>query len=132
MLMEAQIKSPNPSSAMLLKPEVHAYLWPGRRPGMSTSQTNPFGLYMQVAEQWQKAWTHALAPWIKHCKDSETLIPYNNRQVDYDIAIGAPLRAALPLFASGMGVLGFIRWRRKRKALAAAAVSSSWPEKAVG
>ena len=31
-----------------------------------------------------------------------------------------PLPAALPLFASGAGVLGFLGWRRKRKALAAA------------
>lgn len=30
-----------------------------------------------------------------------------------------PLPAALPLFASGLGVLGFFDWRRKRKARAA-------------
>ena len=41
-----------------------------------------------------------------------------NLQVDYEIATGTPLPAALPLFASGMGVLGFFGWRRKRKALA--------------
>ena len=29
---------------------------------------------------------------------------------------GTPLPAALPLFASGAGVLGFFGWRRKRKA----------------
>lgn len=43
-----------------------------------------------------------------------------NLQVDYDIATGTPLPAALPPFASGMGVLGFFGRRRKRKALAAA------------
>ena len=32
----------------------------------------------------------------------------------------APLPAALPLFASGLGALGFLGWRRKRKAQAAA------------
>jgi hypothetical protein len=32
-----------------------------------------------------------------------------------------PLPAALPLFASGAGVLGFMGWRRKRKAIAFAA-----------
>jgi hypothetical protein len=32
-----------------------------------------------------------------------------------------PLPAALPLFASGAGVLGFMSWRRKRKAVAVAA-----------
>ena len=35
-------------------------------------------------------------------------------------AVGAtPLPAALPLFASGLGALGLLGWRRKRKALAA-------------
>jgi len=29
-----------------------------------------------------------------------------------------PLPAALPLFATGLGVLGLIGWRRKRKAQA--------------
>ena len=32
-----------------------------------------------------------------------------------------PLPAALPFFASGLGGLGLLRWRRKRKAVAAAA-----------
>jgi len=31
-----------------------------------------------------------------------------------------PLPAALPLFASGIGALGLLGWRRKRKAQAAA------------
>jgi hypothetical protein len=33
----------------------------------------------------------------------------------------APLPAALPLFATGLGVLGLLGWRRKRKAIALAA-----------
>ena len=33
--------------------------------------------------------------------------------------LGTPLPAALPLFASGLGALGLLGWRRKRKALAA-------------
>ena len=32
---------------------------------------------------------------------------------------GLPLPAALPLFATGLGALGLLGWRRKRKALAA-------------
>ncbi len=35
-------------------------------------------------------------------------------------ASATPLPAALPLFASGIGAMGFIGWRRKRKASAAA------------
>jgi hypothetical protein len=39
----------------------------------------------------------------------------------FTIEIGAtPLPAALPLFASGLGALGLLGWRRKRKAQAAA------------
>lgn len=33
--------------------------------------------------------------------------------------LATPLPAALPLFASGLGALGLLGWRRKRKALAA-------------
>ena len=33
-------------------------------------------------------------------------------------AAATPLPAALPLFAGGLGTLGIIGWRRKRKALA--------------
>jgi hypothetical protein len=40
----------------------------------------------------------------------------------YTLIIGAtPLPAALPLFATGLGVLGLLGWRRKRKAAAVAA-----------
>ena len=34
-------------------------------------------------------------------------------------AMATPLPAALPLFATGLGVLGLLGWRRKRKAAAA-------------
>jgi hypothetical protein len=35
-------------------------------------------------------------------------------------ASATPLPAALPLFATGLGALGLLGWRRKRKAQAAA------------
>ena len=39
----------------------------------------------------------------------------------YGEPVGAvPLPAALPLFATGLGVLGLLGWRRKRKAQATA------------
>jgi hypothetical protein len=37
-----------------------------------------------------------------------------------DVASATPLPAALPLFASGLGALGLLGWRRKRKAALAA------------
>jgi PEP-CTERM motif len=36
-------------------------------------------------------------------------------------AVVTPLPAALPLFASGLGALGLLSWRRKQKAAARAA-----------
>jgi hypothetical protein len=40
----------------------------------------------------------------------------------FTIEIGAtPLPAALPLFATGLGALGLLGWRRKRKAAGALA-----------
>lgn len=36
-------------------------------------------------------------------------------------SLATPLPAALPLFASGLGALGLLGWRRRRKAIAAAA-----------
>ena len=41
------------------------------------------------------------------------LSSYGNQNLGY--VIETPLPAALPLFASGAGVLGFFSWRRKRK-----------------
>ena len=38
-----------------------------------------------------------------------------------DLFIGAiPIPAALPLFATGLGALGLLTWRRKRRQVAAA------------
>jgi hypothetical protein len=64
---EEQIKSPNPSSAILSKLRSLPTLSPaGSWPGAATSQmADPFGAYMQIAQQWQKAWTDAMAFWIK-------------------------------------------------------------------
>jgi len=40
--------------------------------------------------------------------------------VDFTVFTQTPLPAALPLFASGLGALGLLGWRRKRKVQAAA------------
>jgi hypothetical protein len=48
----------------------------------------------------------------------------NTFQLEFSPGIGnsaeTPLPAALPLFASGLGGLGLLGWRRKRKAQAVA------------
>jgi hypothetical protein len=64
---EEQIKSPGSSSAILSKLRSLPTLSPaGSWPGAATSQmADPFGAYMQIAQQWQKAWTDAMAFWIK-------------------------------------------------------------------
>ncbi|MFY9837769.1 MAG: hypothetical protein WAK55_15140 [Xanthobacteraceae bacterium] len=64
---EEEIKSPSRASAMLSKlkslPAVGSVgLWPG---AAQMAAFNPFGLYMQVAEQWQKTWSDAMTFWTK-------------------------------------------------------------------
>ena len=66
---EEQIKSPSPSSAILSKLKS----WPALSPACGwpsavTSQMaafNPFGIYMQIAQQWQKACADTMAFWTK-------------------------------------------------------------------
>jgi hypothetical protein len=64
---EAQIKSPSSSSAILSKlkssPNFGAA---GSWPSAAVSQMaafNPFAVYMQMAQQWQKAWADAIGFW---------------------------------------------------------------------
>jgi hypothetical protein len=63
---EEQIKSPNPG-AMLAKlssvsGSVPAGVWPS---AADMSAMNPMHFYMQFFEQWQKAWSDAMAFWTK-------------------------------------------------------------------
>jgi hypothetical protein len=70
---EEQIKSPNPMSAspsaMLSKlKSLPSFGSAGGWPDIGGSQMaamNPMQLYMQFAEQWQKAWTDAMGFWAK-------------------------------------------------------------------
>lgn len=48
-------------------------------------------------------------------------IALDNLIVDTSVPNTVPLPAALPLFASGLGALGLLGWRRKRKNAALAA-----------
>jgi hypothetical protein len=66
---EEQIKSPNPSSAMLSKLKSLPGFgsigsWPNAGP-LQMAAMNPLQLYMQFVEQWQKAWADAMAFWTK-------------------------------------------------------------------
>jgi hypothetical protein len=47
-------------------------------------------------------------------------VPNGANTYDSTSAATVPLPAALPLFAGGLGALGLLGWRRKRKAAAAA------------
>jgi len=66
---EEQIKSPNPSATMLSKlTSLPSFGQAGGWPITNASQMapmNPFGIYMQVAQQWQKAWADSMAFWAK-------------------------------------------------------------------
>jgi len=57
---QEQIKSPNQSSALLTKLNSLPNLG---FPVVANGDTNPFAIYMQFAEQWQKAWIDGLALW---------------------------------------------------------------------
>jgi len=62
---EEQIKSPNPTSAMLSKLKSLSALSPtGTWPG-SVTAFDPFGIYTQIAQQWQKAMADTMASWMK-------------------------------------------------------------------
>jgi gas vesicle protein len=64
---EGQISSPGSSSSILSKLRSSPPLSPvASWPFAGTSQmADPFGAYMQVAQQWQKACTDAMAFWMK-------------------------------------------------------------------
>ena len=63
--------------------------------------------------------------WIFYASNGQTDLYMSNAVANgVDFVLSAefgvtPLPAALPLFASGLGAMGFIGWRRKRKAIAA-------------
>ena len=63
---EEQLHSPSASTEILAKLRSMPTLPIGSWPGAASSQTaNPFEAYMQITQQWQKAWANAIAPWMK-------------------------------------------------------------------
>lgn len=60
---EEQIKSPSSSSAILSKLQSISSVSPAGWPSAAVAQMaafNPFGVYMQMAQQWQKTWVDAM------------------------------------------------------------------------
>jgi len=64
---EGQLSSPGTTSSILSKLKFSPPLSPaGSWPFAATSQmADPFGVYMQMAQQWQKAWADTMAFWTK-------------------------------------------------------------------
>ena len=64
---EEQIKSPSSSSALLSKlGSISNFSSAGSWPSATVTQMaafNPFGLYMQIAQQWQKTWVDTMGVW---------------------------------------------------------------------
>jgi hypothetical protein len=53
------------------------------------------------------------------CAGCYTITYYSGSDLAFRTYYATPLPGALPLFASGLGALGLLGWRRKRKAKAA-------------
>ena len=63
---EEQVKSPNPSAMLSKLKSLPGFGSAGTWPGAGDlSAMNPMQFLMQFAEQWQKAWTDAMAFWTK-------------------------------------------------------------------
>jgi hypothetical protein len=61
---EEQIKSPSSSSAILSKLQsISSFSPAGSWPVAQLVAFNPFGVYMQIAQQWQKTWSDAVGVW---------------------------------------------------------------------
>jgi len=64
---EEQIKSPIPSAALSKLKSLSSFGpaggWPFTNGSSQMAAMNPFGLYTQVAQQWQKAWADGMAFW---------------------------------------------------------------------
>jgi hypothetical protein len=82
-------------------------------------------LYLQLnfAEIWLPWVTNdqqTIQLWLHTDPYAQSLAWNDSGQVQRTVIDPTPLPAALPLFATGLGALGLLGWRRKRKAKAAA------------
>ena len=70
---EEQIKSPNPSALLSKLNSLPSFtpraVFPTQKPSQMAT-LNPFQAYMQLAEQWQKAWASATDFWTKGGRSS--------------------------------------------------------------
>ena len=83
--------------------------------GISASSQDPLDLFPYGSTDW--VFSNASAIPL-----TSPTVPPEFDFWTYDIAI-VPLPGALPLFASALGVMGLLGWRRKRKHAAAAAAA---------
>ena len=61
---EEQIKSPSSASAILSKLQsISGFSPAGSWPVAQMAAFAPFGVYMQIAQQWQKTWSDAMGVW---------------------------------------------------------------------
>ena len=61
---EEQIKSPSSASAILSKLQsISGFSPAGSWPAAQMAAFNPFEVYMQIAQQWQKTWSDAVGVW---------------------------------------------------------------------
>ena len=100
--------------------------WLGIDVGNNTSWTLPTNPVQSFGNNGgNNIWGNALGgpvPGISTSADWIWSLPDNGGYADLSteiISSNTPLPAALPLFASGLGALGLLGWRRKRKAQAA-------------
>jgi hypothetical protein len=99
-------------------------------PTASQSWVTPTGGVAQMTYPWGTPSVIASgALWIWPSDSSSAGLSCGNCTVDLQTVItytgvsATPLPAALPLFASGLGAMGLLGWRRKRKAAAALAAA---------
>ena len=97
-------------------------------PALSQSWVTPTGGVAQMTYPWSTPGVIASgALWIWPSDSSSSGTSCGDCTVDLQTVItytgvsATPLPAALPLFASGLGAMGLLGWRRKRKSAAAVA-----------
>lgn len=86
---------------------------------METSAVNNGTITIDLAAKNGTTWADAADVLVANSNGWEAADNMASSPQDLGFYAATPLPAALPLFASGLGGLGFFGWRRKRKAVSA-------------